>query len=58
MHNVRTFIAERFGYKPQDMVILTDDQQDPRSIPTRENIIKAMDWLVDGAQSDDALFLH
>lgn len=40
------------------MVILTDDQRDPRSIPTRDNILKAMAWLVEGAQQNDALFLH
>jgi len=39
-------------------VILTDDQRDPRSNPTKQNILKAMAWLVDGAQQDDALFLH
>jgi hypothetical protein len=39
-------------------VILTDDAQDPRQIPTRENIMRAMQWLVSGAQKDDALFFH
>lgn len=51
-------VSERFGYKAEDMVVLTDDQQDPRTLPTRENIIRAMKWLVAGAQPDDALFLH
>jgi hypothetical protein len=58
VHNVRVFISERFGYQPQDMVILTDDQQDPRSLPTKDNILRAMQWLVKDAQPDDALFLH
>jgi hypothetical protein len=40
------------------MVILTDDQQDPRSMPTKDNILRAMQWLVKDAQPDDALFLH
>jgi hypothetical protein len=51
-------IAERFGYQSQDIVVLTDDTQDPRTMPTRANIIKGMQWLVDGAQRDDALFFH
>jgi hypothetical protein len=51
-------LSERFGYDTSDIVILTDDAQDPRQIPTRENIMRAMQWLVSGAQKDDALFFH
>lgn len=40
------------------MVILTDDQQDPVCRPTRANIIRAMHWLVAGAQPNDSLFFH
>ncbi|PTD01666.1 Metacaspase-1A [Fusarium culmorum] len=58
VHNVSAFLVERYGYKREDMILLTDDQQDPVMIPTRENIIRAMGWLVSNAQPDDALFLH
>ena len=47
-----------FGYKREDMVILTDDSNDPNTIPTRANILQAMQWLVNDAQQNDALFLH
>ncbi|KAI8050301.1 peptidase C14, caspase domain-containing protein [Syncephalis plumigaleata] len=40
------------------MVILTDDQHDPRSIPTRANMIAGMRWLVNGAQPNDSYFFH
>lgn len=40
------------------MVVLTDDQQNPAGRPTRANIIRAMHWLVAGAQPNDSLFLH
>ncbi|RYP56362.1 hypothetical protein DL771_011918 [Monosporascus sp. 5C6A] len=56
--NISAFLIERYGYKREDMVFLTDDQQDPRGIPTRENILKAIGWLVGGAQPNDSLFLH
>jgi hypothetical protein len=56
--NIERFLCERFGYKREDIVVLTDDQQDPRSIPTRSNMIKAMQWLVTGAQPNDSLFFH
>ncbi|KAH9058343.1 metacaspase-1 [Lactarius vividus] len=56
--NIERFLCERFGYKREDIVVLTDDQQDPRSIPTKVNIIRAMQWLVAGAQPNDSLFFH
>ncbi|ORY32109.1 metacaspase [Naematelia encephala] len=56
--NVEKFICERFGYNPSDVIVLTDDTNDERAEPTRENIIRAMNWLVDGAQKNDSLFLH
>lgn len=50
--------TERFHYQAEDMVILTDDTRDPRLMPTKANILRGMEWLVEGAQADDALFLH
>ncbi|KAI9904011.1 hypothetical protein N3K66_000540 [Trichothecium roseum] len=58
VHNVSAFLAENHGYKREDMVLLTDDQSNPVMQPTRENIIRAMGWLVRDAQANDALFLH
>lgn len=36
------------------MVILTDDQSDPRFIPTKQNMIAAMQWLVRDARPNDS----
>ncbi|OPB45351.1 hypothetical protein A0O28_0075610 [Trichoderma guizhouense] len=58
VHNVSAFLVERYGYKREDMVILTDDQSNPVMRPTKANIVRAMGWLVNGAQPNDALFLH
>jgi len=38
-HHHLMFVSERFGYSRNDIVVLTDDQQDPRSIPTKDNIV-------------------
>ena len=38
--------------------MLTDDNPDPNSQPTRNNILGAMRWLAADAQADDALFFH
>lgn len=51
-------MIERYNYKREDMVILTDDQTNPVMIPTKQNIIRAMGWLVKDARPNDALFLH
>lgn len=58
VHNVSAFLIERYNYKREDMVILTDDQSEPRMRPTKKNIQDAMGWLVGGAQPNDSLFLH
>jgi len=59
VENMKNFIMQRAGYKSDDMVILTDRPgSDMRSIPTRQNITAAMNWLVRGAQPGDALFFH
>ncbi|KAK1242792.1 hypothetical protein MKX08_005604 [Trichoderma sp. CBMAI-0020] len=58
VHNVSNFLINNYHYKREDMVILTDDQNDPVMRPTKANIIRAMGWLVNGAQPNDALFLH
>lgn len=53
-----TYLFESFGYKREDMVILTDDQQNPMSQPTKQNILRAMHWLVKDARPNDSLFFH
>lgn len=58
VQNMFNFLTSRYGYKAQDIVVLTDDQHDDVRIPTRANIIRAMHWLVKNAQPNDALFLH
>jgi len=56
--NMSGYLVANFNYKREDMVILTDDQQNPMSQPTKQNILRAMHWLVKDARSDDALFFH
>jgi hypothetical protein len=53
-----SYLVENFGYKREDMVILTDDQQNPMSQPTKQNILRAMHWLVKDARPNDSLLFH
>ncbi|KAJ6164956.1 Metacaspase-1 [Penicillium chermesinum] len=56
--NMSSYLNQNFGYAREDMVILTDDQQNPMSQPTKANILRAMHWLVKDAQPNDSLFFH
>lgn len=56
--NMSNFLNQHFGYSYDDMVILTDDQNQRARIPTKENIIRAMQWLVKDARPNDSLVFH
>ncbi|OMJ12727.1 Metacaspase-1 [Smittium culicis] len=58
VHRMKKFIMEHFQFKESDMVILTDDQKNPNRLPTRNNILKAMKWLVSDAKKNDSFFFH
>ncbi|KAK0431860.1 peptidase C14, caspase domain-containing protein [Armillaria borealis] len=52
------FLMYQWGYKSEDIVMLTDDSTNPRSQPTRKNMLDGMRWLVKDAQPHDSLFFH
>lgn len=54
VHNIRDFLTTMYNFRVDDMVILTDDQQNPQSIPTKQNMIRAMQWLVHDARPNDS----
>lgn len=57
--NIKRFVVDKFNF-PTDgehsMKTLTDDNED--AMPTKQNIVRALQWLVEGAQSSDSLFFH
>jgi len=56
--NVRSFLIQHCGYKSEDIVLLTDDATNPRQLPTRQNMLDGMKWLVQSAHKHDSLFFH
>ncbi|KAI0096788.1 hypothetical protein GGR51DRAFT_566969 [Nemania sp. FL0031] len=56
--NLRAYLIEYFDYKHEDIVILTDDKHNSMSQPTKQNILRAMHWLVKDANPDDSLFFY
>ncbi|KAN0142097.1 Metacaspase-1 [Lactarius tabidus] len=50
------YFLHGLGFERNSMQVLTDDQ--PLNLPTKNNILAAMHWLVQGAQSGDSLFFY
>lgn len=48
---------ETHGYR-DEVTVLTEETNDPQKMPTKANIQRWMNWLVEGAKKDDALFFH
>ncbi|PPQ79840.1 hypothetical protein CVT26_012568 [Gymnopilus dilepis] len=57
-YNMRNFLITEYQYKADDVVVLTDDVEGSDRLPTRDNILRHMRWLVQDAQPNDSLFLH
>ncbi|KAJ3372487.1 Ca(2+)-dependent cysteine protease [Allomyces arbusculus] len=58
VHNISSYLFGNWGFSRQNSVILTDDQSDPNALPTKNNILAAMQWLVRDAQPNDSLLFH
>lgn len=50
--------VEHGSYRKSDIALLTDDSPEPGRRPTRQNIIKYMEELVESAEEHDTLFLQ
>lgn len=57
VNNVERFLVSH-GFSEDNIVKLTDDQRTQRAIPTRQNILDAIQWLVKDARPNDSLFFH
>lgn len=53
-----TYFIGNWGFKSKNIVMLTDNARNPRKLPTKANILEAMEWLVKGAKANDSLFFH
>ncbi|PBK92050.1 hypothetical protein ARMGADRAFT_994027 [Armillaria gallica] len=59
--NISSFLFEfwRFNFEGKiEIKVLRDDSSNPDEMPTTNNIIKAMQWLVDDARPEDSLVFH
>ena len=51
--NLHAFIQRFYGFRNEEIRILTDDPSFTQGSPTRNNILGSMQWLVAGAQPGD-----
>lgn len=51
-------LMSKFRFPESAILVLTEDQMDPRRQPTKYNIMQALEWLVHGCQSGDSLVFH
>ncbi|KAJ3160120.1 Ca(2+)-dependent cysteine protease [Geranomyces michiganensis] len=58
--SIKQFLTSKFAFPdtPSNMLVLTDDNPNWQLRPTRNNIIQAMQWLVNGTRAGDSLFFH
>ncbi|XP_039125644.1 metacaspase-1-like [Dioscorea cayenensis subsp. rotundata] len=55
---MKYFLVNHFKFPDDSFLILTEEEKDPHRIPTRRNILKAMQWLISGVSSGNSLFFH
>jgi len=56
-NNIEQFLLTR-GYLPANIRKLTDDSQNYYFVPTKANMLQAMQWLVTDVRPGDSLFFH
>ncbi|KAL7157154.1 hypothetical protein ABFS83_02G058700 [Erythranthe nasuta] len=55
---MKYFLIQKVGFPSDSILILTEEESHPSRIPTKNNIRKALQWLVQGSQSGDSLVFH
>jgi len=54
----RDMLIDKFGFPEKEVMLLTDDQDDLSQHPTKENMMAALEWLMQNAIEGDVLFFH
>ncbi|KAL2477471.1 Metacaspase-1 [Forsythia ovata] len=55
---MRYFLIQKLGFPSDSILLLSEEESDPCLIPTKQNIRRALRWLVQGCQSGDSLVFH
>ncbi|OAX42166.1 hypothetical protein K503DRAFT_394422 [Rhizopogon vinicolor AM-OR11-026] len=57
-NNMKRVLISNWNYRADNTMVLTDDTNYSRQMPTRRNILDGLHWLVRDARPNDALFFH
>ena len=55
---MRNLLCDKFGFPGDSILVLTEESDDASRVPTRENLLQAMRWLVAGCDAGDSLVFH
>lgn len=55
---MKYLLVKRFDFPASSVLMLTDEEIDPYRRPTKNNIRRAMHWLVKGCKAGDSLVFH
>ncbi|KAJ3692639.1 hypothetical protein LUZ60_011734 [Juncus effusus] len=55
---MKYLLEHRFKFPAASIIMLTEEESDQSKIPTKENIIMALHWLVHDCQPGDSLVFH
>uniref|UniRef100_A0A8H7XZF3 Peptidase C14 caspase domain-containing protein n=1 Tax=Psilocybe cubensis TaxID=181762 RepID=A0A8H7XZF3_PSICU len=58
VEDMRSLLEDMYGYDPNEIVSLLDDNKEGSIHPTRENIVRQIQILVEGAKQNDHFFFY
>ncbi|CAK7328480.1 unnamed protein product [Dovyalis caffra] len=56
--SMREMLITDFGFKQENILVLTEQETEQELIPTRKNILKSLEWLVKDCQAGDSLVFY
>ncbi|XP_015578879.2 metacaspase-1 [Ricinus communis] len=56
--NMRKLLIETYGFQKENILVLTEEETGPEFAPTKKNIQKSLNWLVEGCQAGDSLVFY
>lgn len=56
--SMKSLLCDKFGFPSDCILVLTEKSDDPYRVPTRENLLIAMRWLVEDCDAGDSLVFH
>ncbi|XP_028077434.1 metacaspase-1-like isoform X1 [Camellia sinensis] len=58
VNRMKSLLTDHFGFLETSICVLTEEEDDPNLIPTKENMQKALRWLVADCKSGDSLVFY